>query len=213
ARTRPASLPRCRCPAPSSLRGGPHGRGAPVPGSAGRACLAAVHLRSRISPHAQSHRRLRATQKRGTGQPSSLPGDPSPTPPSLEAVSPGRRSEEVRRLATPAEVGLRPMGRDRAKAILDRLGAGATANGGGQLLESVNPATGQAQGSIRAITRAEYDGRVTAALRRFEEWRMRPAPKRGDIGRRRSTAPKAYSISWRAGRKSVPGSATTGGSR
>src|SRR5437764_1960540 len=76
------------------------------------------------------------------------------------------------------------MGRDRAKAILDRLGAGATANGGGQLLESVNPATGQAQGSIRAITRAEYDGRVTAALRRFEEWRMRPAPKRGDIVRR-----------------------------
>src|SRR5206468_9889774 len=60
----------------------------------------------------------------------------------------------------------------------------ATANGGGQLLESVNPATGQAQGSIRAITRAEYDGRVTAALRRFEEWRMRPAPKRGDIVRR-----------------------------
>src|SRR5437867_7815849 len=76
------------------------------------------------------------------------------------------------------------MGRDRAKAILDRLGAGATANGGGQLLESVNPATGQAQGNIRAVMRAEYDGRVTAALRRFEEWRMRPAPKRGEIVRR-----------------------------
>ena len=76
------------------------------------------------------------------------------------------------------------MGRDRAKAILDHLGVGATAAGGGQLLESVNPATGQAQGSIRAVTRAEYDGRVTAALRRFEEWRMRPAPKRGEIVRR-----------------------------
>jgi L-aminoadipate-semialdehyde dehydrogenase len=76
------------------------------------------------------------------------------------------------------------MARDRAKAILDLLGVGATAAGGGQLLESVNPATGQVQGSVRAVTRAEYDGRVTAALRRFEEWRMRPAPKRGEIVRR-----------------------------
>jgi aldehyde dehydrogenase (NAD+) len=75
------------------------------------------------------------------------------------------------------------MGRERTKAILDRLGVGAAAAGGGQLLESVNPATGQVQGGIRAVTRRDYDGRVAAALRRFEEWRMRPPPKRGEVVR------------------------------
>src|SRR5437868_2436178 len=76
------------------------------------------------------------------------------------------------------------MARDRAKAILDLLGVAAPASSGGELLESVNPATGQVQGSIRAVARAEYEAKVTAALRRFEEWRMRPAPKRGEIVRR-----------------------------
>src|SRR5437868_7139708 len=76
------------------------------------------------------------------------------------------------------------MARDRAKAILDLLGVAAPASSGGELLESVNPATGQVQGSIRAVARAEYEAKVTAALRRFEEWRMRPAPRRGEVVRR-----------------------------
>ena len=71
----------------------------------------------------------------------------------------------------------------RAKGILERIGATSDL-GGGQVLESVNPSTGKAQGSIRAVTRAEYDARVEAALRRFDEWRMRPAPKRGELVRR-----------------------------
>ena len=75
------------------------------------------------------------------------------------------------------------MARQTAKAILDRLGTRAEGQGSGELLESVNPATGQIEGSIRGVTRAEYDGRVSAALRRFEEWRMRPAPKRGEVVR------------------------------
>src|SRR5437868_2257562 len=76
------------------------------------------------------------------------------------------------------------MTRDRAKAILDLLGVAAPASSGGELLQAVSPATGQVQGSIRAVARAEYEAKVTAALRRFEEWRMRPAPKRGEIVRR-----------------------------
>jgi aldehyde dehydrogenase (NAD+) len=71
----------------------------------------------------------------------------------------------------------------RAKEILERIGATSDL-GGGQVLESVNPSTGKAQGSIRAVNRAGYDGRVEAALRRFDEWRMRPAPKRGELVRR-----------------------------
>ncbi|HYR18364.1 MAG TPA: aldehyde dehydrogenase family protein [Myxococcales bacterium] len=70
-----------------------------------------------------------------------------------------------------------------AKAILERMGAGSARGGSGEALESVNPVTGAAQGRIRAATRAEYDERVAAGLRRFEEWRMRPAPRRGEVVR------------------------------
>src|SRR6267378_1276097 len=71
-----------------------------------------------------------------------------------------------------------------AKAILERMGVDAGQAGSGEVLESVNPATGVPQGRIRAATRAEYDQRVEAGLRRFEEWRMRPAPVRGQMVRR-----------------------------
>jgi aldehyde dehydrogenase (NAD+) len=72
----------------------------------------------------------------------------------------------------------------RAKAILDRIGVTSKPGGAGEALESVNPSTGKTQGAIRATTRAEYDARVEAALRKFDEWRMRPAPKRGEVVRR-----------------------------
>src|SRR5216684_3053974 len=75
------------------------------------------------------------------------------------------------------------MSTKNAKAILERMGAGSGRGGTGEALESVNPATGAAQGRIRAATRAEYDERVESGLRRFEEWRMRPAPRRGEVVR------------------------------
>src|SRR3989442_1788236 len=71
-----------------------------------------------------------------------------------------------------------------AKAILDRMGVTAVHGGSGEVMESVNPSTGAAQGRVRAATRAGYDARVEAALQRFQEWRMRPAPKRGEVVRR-----------------------------
>ena len=73
------------------------------------------------------------------------------------------------------------MPRERAQALLDRLGIPLRDDGGGEPLDSVDPSTGVQQGRIRAVTRAQYDARVAAALRRFEEWRMRPAPKRGEV--------------------------------
>src|SRR2546423_15428007 len=79
-----------------------------------------------------------------------------------------------------------------AKADLERLGGTASHGGSGEVLESVNPATGLAQGRIRAATRAEYDQRVEAGLRRVEEGRMRPAPTRGQGGRRRGGLVRAF---------------------
>ena len=69
-------------------------------------------------------------------------------------------------------------------AILEGIGAVPDAGGPGETLESRNPASGALLGRIRAATRAEYDGRVLSALERFEEWRLRPAPKRGEVVRR-----------------------------
>ena len=70
-----------------------------------------------------------------------------------------------------------------AKGILERMGVSQGHGGSGEALESVNPATGMPQGRIRAVTRAEYDQRVEAGLRRFDEWRLRPAPRRGELVR------------------------------
>jgi L-aminoadipate-semialdehyde dehydrogenase len=75
------------------------------------------------------------------------------------------------------------MSRQRAKAILEELGAGGAVDGSGDALQSVNPATGEELGRIRAVTRPEYEARVAAAQERFEEWRLRPAPKRGEMVR------------------------------
>src|SRR4051812_5150774 len=75
-------------------------------------------------------------------------------------------------------------GTSDAKAIFERMRAVVRDDGTGEMLESVDPSTGDTLGRIRAATRADYDGRVEAALRGFEEWRARPAPKRGEMVRR-----------------------------
>src|SRR4051812_39708481 len=75
------------------------------------------------------------------------------------------------------------MSRERAKAILDELGVPGAVDGSGEWLESIDPATGQALGRVRAVNRPEYDARVAAAQERFAEWRLRPAPKRGEVVR------------------------------
>ena len=78
------------------------------------------------------------------------------------------------------------MGRPEAQALLEKLGVAPAgpARDGAPFLPSVNPATGEVQGGIPAATRSEYEARVAAALARFQEWRMRPAPRRGDLVRR-----------------------------
>ena len=52
------------------------------------------------------------------------------------------------------------------------------------LIESVNPATGEVIGKVRSTTEAEYDQLVERARRAFREWRMVPAPVRGEAVRR-----------------------------
>ena len=49
---------------------------------------------------------------------------------------------------------------------------------------STNPATGQTLGAVRIQSAAEYDDLVKRAQLVQKEWRMLPAPKRGEIVRR-----------------------------
>ncbi|MCG6982727.1 MAG: aldehyde dehydrogenase family protein [Deltaproteobacteria bacterium] len=54
---------------------------------------------------------------------------------------------------------------------------------GGEILESVSPIDGQILGRVRQASGANYDEVAVRASTAFEEWRMVPAPKRGDIVR------------------------------
>lgn len=51
----------------------------------------------------------------------------------------------------------------------------------GSELVSSNPSTGEPLGTVRVATEGAYEGVIAAAQKRFLEWRMRPAPKRGEV--------------------------------
>ena len=57
------------------------------------------------------------------------------------------------------------------------------ANPSGGQLESINPATGEVLAKIQLAGPADYETVVTQASDAFLDWRMLPAPRRGDIVR------------------------------
>jgi aldehyde dehydrogenase (NAD+) len=58
------------------------------------------------------------------------------------------------------------------------------APGEGAPIESVDPTTGKVLATVRGASRREHDRVIDAAHARFLEWRMVPAPKRGELVRR-----------------------------
>jgi len=79
--------------------------------------------------------------------------------------------------------------------ILEQLGveqagldAGASAGtwiaGAGAVNEVVDPTRGSVLARVGSVDRAAYDGVVDEALRRFGEWRERPAPRRAELVRK-----------------------------
>lgn len=54
---------------------------------------------------------------------------------------------------------------------------------GGEKLQSFSPVDGKLIGSVTATDKVAYDKVVAKALEAFKEWRMVPAPKRGEIVR------------------------------
>src|ERR687886_377813 len=56
--------------------------------------------------------------------------------------------------------------------------------GGGGVVESLDPTTGDLLGRVHTPSQAEYDAAVRAAEQAFSAWRQVPAPRRGEIVRR-----------------------------
>ncbi len=53
----------------------------------------------------------------------------------------------------------------------------------GPIIESINPATGELLGKVRSATAADYERVIVSSRKAFEQWRMVPAPKRGEAVR------------------------------
>ena len=73
---------------------------------------------------------------------------------------------------------------------ITELNAGAWSQDGGwsqdtsgAIIESLNPATGELLGRVRSATAADYERVIISARKAFEQWRMVPAPKRGEAVR------------------------------
>jgi aldehyde dehydrogenase (NAD+) len=62
-------------------------------------------------------------------------------------------------------------------------GTGTWLKCGGEILQSVSPINGEVIGKIRCAGEEDYEQVVARAQEAFEEWRMIPAPKRGEVVR------------------------------
>ncbi|QFY63388.1 aldehyde dehydrogenase family protein (plasmid) [Rhizobium grahamii] len=69
-----------------------------------------------------------------------------------------------------------------AAQILERLGVAQSLYAGGTL-DAFSPITGEKTGSLKTVTSADAAGAIEAADKAFREWRLVPAPKRGELVR------------------------------
>ncbi len=66
------------------------------------------------------------------------------------------------------------------------------ADTGGDMLDSVSPADGKTIAKVKQATAADYDRIVDQAGTAFRQWRMIPAPRRGEIVRQMGDALREY---------------------
>ncbi len=67
---------------------------------------------------------------------------------------------------------------------LSGAGGGSWLLCGGDILESLSPVSGRVMGKVRSASTEEYEHVIHRATHAFEQWRMVPAPKRGEIVRK-----------------------------
>lgn len=88
------------------------------------------------------------------------------------------------------------------KNILDQFGIETTNNGAstgghwfntrGEKIDSVSPVNGEVIASVNAATEADYEAVILKAQEAFTEWRMWPAPKRGEVVRQLAVKLREY---------------------
>lgn len=86
--------------------------------------------------------------------------------------------------------------------VLDELGLSGIMNGAGtgnhwvktsgDILESYSPCDGALIGKVKQATAADYEEVMKAACAAFPEWRMWPAPRRGEVVRQMGDALRKY---------------------
>jgi len=67
------------------------------------------------------------------------------------------------------------------KTFLNYIGGEWVDSASGETFESVNPASGDTIGTFPRSTPEDVDRAVAAAKAAYEDWRLVPAPKRGEI--------------------------------
>ncbi len=83
---------------------------------------------------------------------------------------------------------------ETVRGVLERLGldltspnpgawAGDWLSTNGELIESIDPTTGEALASVQACSREDYEKVVARTHEAFVEWRQWPAPRRGEVVR------------------------------
>lgn len=65
---------------------------------------------------------------------------------------------------------------------------------GGETIESFSPADGKRIGAVTCVTRKDYDAVVSKAAEAFGEWRMWPAPRRGEVVRQIGEALRKHKL-------------------
>ncbi|MFM7586736.1 MAG: aldehyde dehydrogenase family protein, partial [Bacteroidota bacterium] len=83
--------------------------------------------------------------------------------------------------------------RKEMQNVLDVLGISPISHGihtgiggwksGGALLESHSPVDGELIGSVYQADRSDYEKAMKMAVQAFQEWRLVPAPRRGELVR------------------------------
>src|SRR5580765_4904954 len=104
---------------------------------------------------------MRSSGKPATG---AAPGSPAPSP---------RPRAPLSRLAPVALTG--------TKTFLNYIGGEWVDSASGETFESFNPASGDTIGTFPRSTAEDVDRAVAAAKAAYEDWRLVPAPKRGEI--------------------------------
>jgi len=78
------------------------------------------------------------------------------------------------------------------KEINEGTSTGSNWFSNGKIIESYSPATGELIGKVKSSTKEDYETAMKTAEEAFKEWRLIPAPKRGEIVRQMGEALRKY---------------------